>query len=71
VKVSRRKAKADCVASSERALFDAVASGQANAFAAALRGEIDLEGEVALLLEFQRLFPGPPGGRPARRKASA
>jgi len=71
VKVSHKKGKADCVASSERELFDAIASGRANAFAAALRGEIDLEGEAALLLEFQRLFPGPPGGRPEQRKASA
>jgi putative sterol carrier protein len=71
VKVSHRKGKADCVAVLDAALSDAIMTGEANAFAAALRGEIELEGEVALLLEFQRLFPGPPGGRPAQRKAKA
>jgi putative sterol carrier protein len=71
VKISRRKGKADCVASMDAELSDAIRTGEKNAFAAALRGEIELEGEVALLLEFQRLFPGPPGGGPARRKATA
>jgi putative sterol carrier protein len=71
VQISHRKAKADVVARSDLELFDAIADGRANAFAAALRGDIELEGEVGLLLEFQRLFPGPPGGRAAQRKATA
>jgi putative sterol carrier protein len=71
VKVSRRKAKADCVAAMDREFCDALVTGKTNGFAAALRGDISLEGEVALLLEFQRLFPGPPGDRPAQRKATA
>ncbi|MFL5737934.1 MAG: SCP2 sterol-binding domain-containing protein [Actinomycetota bacterium] len=71
VRISHRKGEADCVASLDAALSDAIMTGEANAFAAALRGEIELDGEVALLLEFQRLFPGPPGGRPARKKARA
>jgi putative sterol carrier protein len=70
VKVSHRKAKADCVAAMDTELCDALVTGETNGFAAALRGDIELEGEVALLLEFQRLFPGPPSGRPARRKAT-
>jgi putative sterol carrier protein len=71
VKVSRRKAKADCVAAMDREFCDALVTGKVNGFAAALRGDISVEGEVALLLEFQRLFPGPPGVRPAQRKATA
>jgi putative sterol carrier protein len=71
VKVSRRKAKADCVAAMETELCDALVTGGTNGFAAALRGDIELEGEVALLLEFQRLFPGPPGDRRAQRKVTA
>jgi putative sterol carrier protein len=71
VKVSNRKAKADCVAAMDTELCDALVTGGTNGFAAALRGDIELEGEVALLLEFQRLFPGPPVGRPAKRKATA
>jgi putative sterol carrier protein len=71
VKISHRKARADCVAAMDRELCDALVTGEKNGFAAALRGEVDLEGEAALLLEFQRLFPGPPGGRAAQRKATA
>jgi putative sterol carrier protein len=70
-KISHRKGKADCVASLDAALSDAIMTGEVNAFAAALRGETELDGEVALLLEFQRLFPGPPGSSPAQRKAKA
>ena len=71
VKVSHRKAKADCVAAMDKELCDALVTGKTNGFAAALRGDIELDGEVALLLEFQRLFPGPARGRPAKRKATA
>jgi hypothetical protein len=55
-------------------LFERVARGEANALAAALRGEIDVEGEPGLLMAFERLFPGPggvtqspPGRDPASR----
>ena len=71
VKVSHRKAKADCVAAMDKELCDDLVTGKTNGFAAALRGDIELDGEVALLLEFQRLFPGPARGRPAKRKATA
>ena len=73
--VSRQNLRADCVVSTTKALFDAVASGKTNAFAALLRGEANVEGDVQLLVAFQRLFPGPPvprrrraGTSPARRK---
>jgi hypothetical protein len=57
--VSRRNAKADCVARMDEDMFEALASGRANAITAALRGDIELDGPAALLLAFQRLFPGP------------
>jgi putative sterol carrier protein len=63
VSISHRKGKADCVATLDARLFEALAKGEANAFTAALRGDIELEGQPALLLEFQRLFPGPPQDR--------
>ena len=72
--VSRRNLKADCVLTTDKTLFDDVASGRANAFAALLRGAAEVEGNVQLLVLFQRLFPGPPRARrrrtvksPARR----
>ena len=58
--VSQRKVKADCIARMEEDLFAGLTLGEANAVSAALRGEIEIEGDVSLLLAFQRLFPGPP-----------
>jgi putative sterol carrier protein len=60
IDVSHKNAKADCVVRADKALFDGVASGEVNAFAATLRGLIDIEGAPELLVLFQRLFPGPP-----------
>jgi putative sterol carrier protein len=64
VSVSHRNARADCVVTGEKALFDAIAKGRENAVAAFLRGEIGIAGNRQLLVLFQRVFPGPP-----RRKA--
>ncbi|MFL5767971.1 MAG: SCP2 sterol-binding domain-containing protein [Actinomycetota bacterium] len=63
VKVSHRKGKADCIATMEAKLSDGLATGKLNAVSAALRGEIEIQGQVALLLGFQRLYPGPPRDR--------
>jgi len=68
VDVSRRKGKADSVLRGDRALFNGMASGEVNAFAAALRGAVVLEGDPRLLVLFQRLLPGPPS-RGTRRRA--
>ena len=69
IAVSRRNARADCVVSADRALFDRIASGEANALAALLREEVNVEGDISLLVLFQRLFPGPPRLRQRRRTA--
>lgn len=63
VAVSRRKAGADCIAAMDAGLFAELVHGEANAVAAFLRGDIEIEGQSALLLAFQRLFPGPPSDR--------
>jgi putative sterol carrier protein len=75
VTVSKRNARADCVARGDRTTFDGIVRGEVNAAAALLRGTMEVEGDPWLLVLFQRLFPGPPGatGRPpaarsARRK---
>jgi putative sterol carrier protein len=52
-------APADCSVKGTKSLLDRVASGDANAMAAVLRGELRLDGDATLLLQFQRLFPGP------------
>jgi putative sterol carrier protein len=76
VRVSRRNDGADCVISAERAVFDQLASGRANAMAAMLRGVLALEGDPELLVQLQRLLPGPtdaskpePVAGPERRAA--
>jgi putative sterol carrier protein len=68
VQVSRGKGKADSVLRGDRALFNGMASGEVNAFAAALRGAVVIEGDPRLLVLFQRLLPGPPS-RGTRRRA--
>ena len=51
--------EADATIRADRALLDAMAEGRANAMAAALRGEMHIEGDAALLMDVQRIFPGP------------
>ena len=60
VEVSRRRGAADCVIRAEKGVFDGIVSGRVNAIAAVLRGAVEAEGDVRLLVLFQRLFPGPP-----------
>jgi putative sterol carrier protein len=69
VKVSRKKTSADVVVNTDRALLDDMVQGRVNATAAALRGLISAEGNLGLLMLFQRLFPGP--SKAAAPKASA
>jgi SCP-2 sterol transfer family len=69
VVVSKRNTKADCVLRTSRALFDRIAGGEQNAMAAFLRGEVALDGNWNLLVQFQRLFPGPATSSESRRAA--
>ena len=71
VTVSRKNVRADCTLRTDKALFDRVASGEVNAMAATLRGDIALDGDSELLVPFQRLLPGPPRRRRRRRATSA
>jgi putative sterol carrier protein len=65
VSVSRKNVAADCVVRADRALFDAMARGEANGMAAYLRGELVVEGDPELLVLIQRVLPAP------ERRASA
>ena len=69
IAVSRRNARADCVVTADRALFERIASGEANALASLLREEVNVEGDINLLVLFQRLLPGPPRARKRGRAA--
>jgi putative sterol carrier protein len=59
IAVSKAKRDADAIVRADRDLFDGVASGQVNVMAALLRGVVDVEGDLNLLMRFQKLFPGP------------
>jgi putative sterol carrier protein len=63
IDVSHKSGKPDCVVRGPEALFDRISSGEENAFAAALRGEVIIEGDSKLLVRFQGLFPSPPRAR--------
>lgn len=62
VDVSHRNARADAVVRLDREAFDGMVSGTLNAMAATLRGELTAEGDLGLVMLFQRLFASPPAG---------
>ncbi len=65
VEVSRDEGPADAVVRVDRDAFDAMTEGRLNALTCFLRGELGIDGDVGLVISFQRLFPGPdPTRRP-------
>jgi putative sterol carrier protein len=69
VTVSHRNAAADTILRVDRSLFEQMVTGKVNATAAVLRGLLETEGNLGLVVLFQRLFPGPPRSR-AKRTAT-
>jgi hypothetical protein len=63
VEVSRDDGAADAVVRMGTELFAAVTAGTANLATALLRGEVEPDGDLGLIVSFQRLFPGPPSPR--------
>jgi SCP-2 sterol transfer family len=61
--VSHKRTKADVVAVLDRALADRIFVGDENATASLLRGVFRVEGDLSIMVQFQRLFPGPPESR--------
>jgi predicted lipid carrier protein YhbT len=59
VTVVHKGGQADCTIRADRALFERLCRGEANAMAAVLRGELGCSGDVELLFAIQRIFPGP------------
>ncbi|MDG4829022.1 SCP2 sterol-binding domain-containing protein [Solwaraspora sp. WMMD1047] len=57
---------ADCVINVRRSLFDEIATGRLAPFAALLRNQLTVSGDLLLYGYFQRLLPGPPGARDPR-----
>jgi len=59
--VSRQAQQPDLVIRGHQTLFDRLVLGQARLYAALMRNEINVEGDLALLSSFERLLPGPEG----------
>lgn len=70
ISTTHRKLSADCVATMDEGTFRSITSGETNAFVAALRGDIEISGDPALLLAVSRIFPGPPVADPQRAASS-
>lgn len=60
VSVSHARGRAGTVVKLDGELFDQLVAGTANAVSAQLRGVLMAEGDLHLMMVFQRLFPGPP-----------
>jgi SCP-2 sterol transfer family protein len=60
IQVSRRHAHPDAVVRLDRSLAEGIVSGEMNTMTALLRGDLVADGDLSLLLLFQRLFPSPP-----------
>jgi hypothetical protein len=74
VTVSERRGTPDATVVVGKDLFAGMLEGTVNAMAAALRGTLQVEGDLGLVVLFQRVFPGPPArlakpSRPARKGA--
>jgi putative sterol carrier protein len=65
--VSHANDDADAIIRTDKALFDRMVTGRANTMAAVLRGLVETEGDLGLVMSFERLFPGPPKSVYARK----
>jgi putative sterol carrier protein len=70
VEVTQDDADADSVVRVPRNIFEQMAVGKVNAFAALLRGQAGAEGNLELPVLLQRLLPGPPRGQQPRPEAA-
>lgn len=68
VAVRRGTGEADCTLRASEESFGKIISGKSSPVTAALRGEVDLEGDPRLLVLFRRLLPGPKKTRKRTRK---
>jgi hypothetical protein len=69
IDVSRENLEADAAFRCERGLFERASTGEENLTAALLRGAVTAEGNVELMVNLERLMPGPPSSAARRRLA--
>ncbi|MEU1841110.1 SCP2 sterol-binding domain-containing protein [Micromonospora chersina] len=63
VQVRQEDREADTVVGTEPRLFGELVTGEENAIAALLRGDMTVSGDLRLVLQIERIFPGPPDSR--------
>jgi SCP-2 sterol transfer family len=68
--VSRRNTRAECTFRADKTLFERIADGKVNTTAAVLRGAVTIDGNMELLVQLQKLFPGPPAKRGRQRNGA-
>ncbi|QOC90648.1 SCP2 sterol-binding domain-containing protein [Micromonospora craniellae] len=67
VTVSREDLAADTVVGTSPELFEDLVTGRENGLAALLRGDMRVSGDARLVVQVDRLFPGPPQAEGPRR----
>ena len=67
LQVRQEDREADTVVGSAPRLFDELVTGGENAIAALLRGDMTVAGDLRLLLQVERLLPGPADSQGPRR----
>ena len=70
LRVRQEDGEADTVVGTEPRLFGALVDGEENAIAALLRGDMTVVGDLRLVLQIERVFPGPPDSRGPRHAFS-
>ncbi|MFG3599343.1 SCP2 sterol-binding domain-containing protein [Micromonospora chersina] len=63
LQVRQEDREADTVVGTEPRLFGELVTGEENAIAALLRGDMTVSGDLRLVLQIERIFPGPPDSR--------
>lgn len=67
LQVRQEDREADTVVGTAPRLFGELVTGEENAIAALLRGDMTVAGDLRLLLQVERLLPGPPRSQGPRR----
>ncbi|PZG13767.1 sterol-binding protein [Micromonospora craterilacus] len=67
IQVSQQDMEADAVIGATPALFEGLVTGRENGLAALLRGDMTLTGDARLVVQMERIFPGPQHAQGPRR----
>jgi SCP-2 sterol transfer family len=63
IDVARKRGRADSLLALDHSLADEIFGGRTNVIARMLRGQVHIEGDLAVMMQFQRLLPRPAGSR--------